>query len=441
MPTFLDLVEALERVCPNMHGLAVSRGDGPESTAFWDPYSGDEPQHLFSVSKSFTAMAAMFAVQEGIWSLDDYVADAYPDKLPSDPSEHLRAMTLQDLLTMSAGHAEEPPVWDRPDDWAAEFFAKEVPHRPGTHFLYNTPATYMVAHWLNRLTGEDLVAYLQPRLFKPLGIDGSRWMRAPGGVRAGGFGLSLRLNDLHRFGRFLLHRGEGLLEEELIDLATSPVVSNGSNPDDDWNQGYGFQFWRSRQGAYRGDGAFGQFIVVQPETGWVVAIHSETSDMQSILSVLWEVLPGLEVEGEQLQRSLPGTGPTADVPSIAGNYLFEPNELGLDLMTISMRTAGYAVMLNDELFAAPWGGWSPLFERKRFSLDLGDSFEQLASPVSTFGSFRDGTLRLRLAYVRTPFSPELSVRFEGDEVEVGFEGSLFWFGPTEHAPVVGIREV
>jgi hypothetical protein len=41
-------------------------------------------------------------------------------------------------------------------------------------------------------------------------------------------------------------------------------VSNGSDPTKDWDQGYGFQFWRCRHNAYRGDGAFGQFCLVLP---------------------------------------------------------------------------------------------------------------------------------------------------------------------------------
>lgn len=437
MSTFLDLVHALERVCPNMHGLVISRGEGPVATAFWHPYTGEEPQHVFSVSKSFTAIAAMFAVQEGVWNLDDRLCDAYADKLPEHPSENLLTMTLRDLLTMSTGHAAEPPVWNRPEDWAAEFFAQEVPHAPGQHFLYNTPATYMVAHWLHRLTGEDLVDYLRPRLFEPLGIHGSRWMRAPGGVRAGGFGLSITVAELHRFGQFLRRRGEGFLAPELIDLATSAIVSNGTNPEDDWNQGYGFQFWRSRHGAYRGDGAFGQFVVVQPEVGWVVAIHSETSDMQAVLSVLWDHLPTLDLREERLVRQLPGTGATGSVESLSGSFEFEPNDLGLESLEVEVHPSGYRLELNRDSFEGAWGTWSAPREQMLFSLDLGDAFTPLASPVSTFGSFREGVLRLRLAYVRTPFSPTLEFRFEPESVEVRFDGSLFWFGPTEHAVAVG----
>jgi hypothetical protein len=68
---------------------------------------------------------------------------------------------------------------------------------------------------------------------------------------------------------------------------------NGDWDQVDWQQGYGFQFWMSRHG-YRGDGAFGQFIVILPEHDTVIAMFSCTGDMQSVLDAMWEhLLPAL----------------------------------------------------------------------------------------------------------------------------------------------------
>ena len=66
-----------------------------------------------------------------------------------------------------------------------------------------------------------------------------------------------------------------------VDAATARQTSNGSNPTSDWDQGYGYQFWRCRHGAYRGDGAFGQYCIVMPEQDAVVAITSGVRDMQA----------------------------------------------------------------------------------------------------------------------------------------------------------------
>src|SRR5437867_3824665 len=73
-------------------------------------------------------------------------------------------------------------------------------------------------------------------------------------------------------------------------MATAKQTSNGSNPKSDWNQGYGFQFWRCRHNAYRGDGAFGQYCVVMPEQDGVLALTSGIKDMQAVLNVIWDKL-------------------------------------------------------------------------------------------------------------------------------------------------------
>jgi hypothetical protein len=102
---------------------------------------------------------------------------------------------------------------------------------------------------------------------------------------------ALRTEDIAKFGQLLLQRGEWngrrLLPAEWVDQATARQTSNGSNPDSDWEQGYGFQFWRCTPGFYRGDGAFGQFVIVMPQYDTVVAINGGSRDMGSIMKMLW----------------------------------------------------------------------------------------------------------------------------------------------------------
>ena len=113
-------------------------------------------------------------------------------------------------------------------------------------------------------------------------------------VSAGGWGLFVKTEDIAKFGQLYLQKGQWngkqLVPAAWIEQATSKQVSNGSDPAKDWDQGYGFQFWRCRHGAYRGDGAFGQFCLVLPEQDAVVAITADTKDMQAELNIVWEKL-------------------------------------------------------------------------------------------------------------------------------------------------------
>jgi CubicO group peptidase (beta-lactamase class C family) len=139
-----------------------------------------------------------------------------------------------------------------------------------------------------------VVEYLQSRLLDPLGIQPPRWDANPQGISLGGYGLYLTTEDIAKFGQLYLQKGtwesQQLIPREWIEQATSKRVSNGQNAQSDWNQGYGFQFWRCRHNAYRGDGKDGQFCVVLPDQDAVVVMTANTTNMQSQLNLVWDHL-------------------------------------------------------------------------------------------------------------------------------------------------------
>jgi CubicO group peptidase (beta-lactamase class C family) len=101
------------------------------------------------------------------------------------------------------GHA----VRDRDDNWPRMFLSLAVEYQPGSWFVYNTGATYMLSAILTKLTGETLVDYLRPRLFDPLGIEHPTWETDPRGVSIGGTGLHAKTEDIARFGQMYLRQG------------------------------------------------------------------------------------------------------------------------------------------------------------------------------------------------------------------------------------------
>ncbi|MEZ6064253.1 MAG: serine hydrolase [Planctomycetaceae bacterium] len=293
----IAFIEAADREVNSMHSFMLLRHGKVVAEAWWAPEAADKPHVLWSLSKSFTSTAVGLAIAEGKLSLDDRVVNFFPDDLPAEPAANLKAMRVRDLLAMSAGHQDELN-WRVEPHWVRAFLAHPVPHKPGTHFRYNTPATYMLSAIVQKVTGETVVNYLTPRLFEPLGIEQPTWDASPQGVSIGGYGLYLKTEDIAKFGQLLLQRGEWqgkqIIPAEWVDLATSRQVSNGSSPDSDWEQGYGYQFWRCRHNAFRGDGKDGQFCIVLPEQDAVVVITANTGNMQGELNLVWEhLLPAL----------------------------------------------------------------------------------------------------------------------------------------------------
>jgi CubicO group peptidase (beta-lactamase class C family) len=329
-----------------LHSLMIVKSGAVIAEGWWHPYRRQDPHILFSLSKSFASTAAGFAVSEGRFTLDDAVLDFFPEQGPREPGANLRAMRVRHLLSMSVGHDSEslgPAMRDATVDWRDLFLNHPVPFVPGEHFLYNSMATFMVSAIVQKTTGQRLLDYLSPRLLQPLGIVGATWEQNAAGIDVGGWGLSVKTEDIAKFGLLYLNdglwNGSPILPEGWAKEATKKHVSNGSDPNNDWNQGYGFQFWRCRHGAVRGDGAFGQYCVVMPNQDAVVAITGTVSDMGAVLNALWDhLLPSLNAgqgdgsddllaqELAHLALATPDARGEAVAGMFSGRYVFEEPE-------------------------------------------------------------------------------------------------------------------
>lgn len=271
------------------------------------------PHVLNSVSKTFTSAAVGLAIDEGLLSLNDKLISFFPDELPASVSKNLKKVTIRHLLTMNCGHDTEPQRKGDGRSWVETFLAWPVQHKPGTYYCYNSMGTYMLSAIVQKVTGQKVVDYLQPRLFEPLGIEAPRWDVSPEGINCGGWGLYLKTEDLAKMGQLLLQKGKWngrqVLPKKYVTAMTKAqvpcqpswiradqVAESGLTPENsDWVMGYGYQVWRCRHNAFRADGAGGQYIIVIPEKDAVVVNTADLQDMQAELNLIWDhILPALE---------------------------------------------------------------------------------------------------------------------------------------------------
>jgi CubicO group peptidase (beta-lactamase class C family) len=296
-------LKALDAAEGDPHNFVLVRHGAVIAQASWHPYGLHRPHQLFSISKSVTALAVGFAASEGLLRPEDLIADVLPDDCPRVISDNLAAMSVRHLLTMTSGHDQDtmPLLMREGDDWARSILADPVGHKPGTHYVYNSGASYLLAAMLQKVTGQRLVDFLRPRLWEPLGITDASWEECPRGIAAGGFGLSMSSLSLAAVGHFMLRRGfldgEQLLEPSWMDAASrGQVVVRDDRPD--WALGYGYHFRPARYGTYRAAGAFGQLCLMMPEKDTVVVITAAMSNPQAQLDLVWDhLLPALEGEG------------------------------------------------------------------------------------------------------------------------------------------------
>src|SRR5262249_18408889 len=138
------------------HGQVVAEG-------FWSPYSVDDIQVLYSGSKSFNATAVGMLSDAGMLSVDDLVLSKFPDLAPAQPDANMQKMTIKNLLTMATGHTTDTIDGMRQaanGEWAKAFLATTVPNTPGTNFLYNSGAAYMLSAIVQRATGQTVNEFL-----------------------------------------------------------------------------------------------------------------------------------------------------------------------------------------------------------------------------------------------------------------------------------------
>ena len=454
-PGVLAFIEAADKDIDSLHSVMIVRHGHVVAEGWWAPYAADTRHSLFSLSKSFTSTAVGLAVAEGKLSVDDSVLKFFPDDAPAEPSANLKAMRLTDLLRMSTGQQSEPPR-KATEPWAKTFLAHAVPFKPGTHFQYNTSATYMLSAAVQKATGQTTLDYLKPRLFDPLGIEKPTWEANSQGISVGGYGLSIRTEDIAKFGQLYLRKGKWqgkqLVPEAWVDAATARQTSNGSNSNSDWDQGYGYQFWRSRHGAYRGDGAFGQYCLVLPEQDAVIAITAGVRDMQAVLNLVWgQLLPAFKASpldaDEDSQKKLVAKlkGLSLRVPEAKGKlppnisgkkFAFPANDSKLETVALDVEKDGATTL------ALRIDGKERRIECGRDAWHKGRAaWGRLPDqPAAACGAWTtDDTFTVKLCFRETPFVVTVRLKFVGNELRCESESNV-GFGSTKEAVLVGKTE-
>lgn len=291
---FLDRLAACET---EPHGVMMLRSGKVFFSAWWHPYGPEIIHGLQSLTKTFSGTAIGLLVTEGKLSLNTKLAALFPECMPKDADPYLQAMTIRDVLCMGTGMETAAPASEH---WVEDFFRTPVIHQPGTAFYYNNPGSNMLAKIVHKVTGQSMVDYLENRLFPYVGIkEGSiPCLTLPDGTAIGGGGMFARLEDCVRLMQLYMQggvaKGKRLLSKEWVNMATS-CQNAAPNPQGirDCQQGYGFQMWMcSFPGAYRADGAMGQYVICFPHLDLIVAIHETASyptGVQQVLDAVYEM--------------------------------------------------------------------------------------------------------------------------------------------------------
>ncbi|MCR5656203.1 MAG: beta-lactamase family protein [Butyrivibrio sp.] len=260
--------------------MAVRKGHVIGECAFY-PFDMDTWHITHSMCKSVTGMAIGFLVSEGKLSVNDKISDIFGSSKSPLKILFSNNMTVEHLLTMTSSSPFNEAGTITGNDWKKLFLDAQPKGTPGAEFEYNSMNSYMLSAIVTEITGENMLDYLRPRLFDPLGIKRVYWENCPQKIAKGGWGMYLRMEDMAKLGQLYLNLGEyngkQILPKEWVKESTRAHIETGQ----DASPGYGYQMWTNsaREGAYTFNGMLGQNVYVFPDVDMMIITNAANEDL------------------------------------------------------------------------------------------------------------------------------------------------------------------
>src|SRR5947208_4542844 len=196
---------------------------------------------IFSGTKSFWGIAALVAVHDGLFELDDHVSDTITEWR----SDALKSqITIRELLNFTDGiepapHLHRESIRDR----NAMAIRLSILAEPGSAFAYGPSHLQIFSELLRRkLNGRSTFAYLEGHVLNPLGLDHLEYKKDRSGNPLLATGFKLTAREWARLGTLILGRGV-YRGRQIVPEITLRQVFLGSPA----NPSYGLTFWLNRQ--------------------------------------------------------------------------------------------------------------------------------------------------------------------------------------------------
>ena len=144
------------------------------------PATADTVYRIGSVTKQFTAVAALLLVEDGALDLDADLADLLPEY--DTQGFQIPVERLLNHTSGIKGYTEMPEFWSRSRlDLGHEamldlFGSAPFEFEPGDRYQYNNSGYYLLGVLIERLSGKSYTAFLEERLFQPLGLERTHYL-------------------------------------------------------------------------------------------------------------------------------------------------------------------------------------------------------------------------------------------------------------------------
>lgn len=288
-------IDVLEKQGLSTHDIIIARGEDIVFEAYWKPFCEDLPHRMYSVTKSFVSIAAGFAIDDGLLSLDDTVEKLLPEYMEGDESEYFKKQTVRNMLMMSTN--KKTDNWfikcRNNEDRVRHYCRSVSSNKPaGTVWEYDSTGSFVVGAIVERVTGMSLDEYLREKLYRHIGVsDKAHILKCPGGHSWGDSALLCTARDLLKVARFMLDGGKAdgkqLLSADYVKEATSKLIDNCSNNFENFDrQGYGYLIWRCRDNSFFFNGMGCQFAICIPDKDIIFIYNGDNQGIDIAKNVI-----------------------------------------------------------------------------------------------------------------------------------------------------------
>ena len=297
---FIDL---LERNGNNMHSMLMMRGDDVFCEVYWEPYTRDSLQRMYSETKSFVSVAIGLLVADGLISLDDPICKYFSDKIDGELHPYMAKQTIRDNLMMRTC-ADTPKWFGNPDhDRVHLYFNGSKIIRPaGTIWKYDSAGSQVLAALVERVSGMSLFEFLKKRLFDKMGyFENAMMLSTPTGECWGDSSMICTLRDVAAFGRLVMNygkwEGKQVVNEDYLRTAVSNLTDNAESGFHGYRScGYGYQIWRTEHNGFAFFGMGNQLTICLPDYNFLFSCTADDQGNASSRQVLMNGLFDLIVD-------------------------------------------------------------------------------------------------------------------------------------------------
>ena len=290
----LDFLKLLEDCRYHTHSILMARGDQVFAEAYFAPFHKDFLHRMYSVSKSFVAVAVGLAVTEGVLSMEDVIAEDFPELENEHFDDLCKACTVADMLTMRSNIATSVDWWGNFPSRAEAYYSMTSRKKPGSFYFYDSIGSFLLGCMIEKRTGKPFLEYLKEKVLLEIGFSKESYvLREPGGFTVGDSGVLCTTRDLALFARFIMQKGnwkgKQYIRRDFMEQAVLAQVSNDLNGTfDSYNtRGYGYLIWRTHPDGFSLVGMGDQLAICDEKRDLLFVITSDNQADESARHVLY----------------------------------------------------------------------------------------------------------------------------------------------------------